>query len=748
MRLPYSTSDVKTKLRETHPDYPGIEFKKSGRYVLIPNCLHPDGRYYEWHPLSPYTSSPIDVPSKILDILTYIPNQINPSYPNARKADLAPTDLQKILNQTDVFEFRNNGEKYQQFMMACHFATGGSPPAMDHFVNWSTQDPQYLHHASIIQTRWESLSLEKPSSITTGSLRRFCARRNIRWPQIDDVVAAFSQPVSPVKKGPSFNPPPPDLKKLIEEIYLLAPGAPDVREKIRHYYRQALTQLDEGAVNEIRTALSRSLKMRKPQLDKIENEIYRELKAEAKQAEHEKQSEYADQHDLMIAHSLLNTKFKNNTLIHANNQQFYHYQSKYWRPIPDNALKGVILTEAERLKSESLTLDYNTIPLIPRVLTALEALTAQSEDVLGLARTPKPVLNTRSCEVHIDQSTGETTTKPNSPESYLTYCLPIDYDPKAEAPLFQKFLADIFRPLHEPEAASQLLLELLGYACQPCKPIPLVLILKGSGENGKSSLLEIITALLGADNVLPRSVLEFGNTQRNNHAYASLPGKLILLDDDMGTEIRLPSSTLKKLSENKLCEANPKGLPTYNFTNTATPVILTNNYPQIPDLSRGLQRRLVVIPFNSYFPPGRRDRGLIKRIMRDELPGIFNLLLEGASRLFKRGYFELSAELQVALKDAMAAGNQVRRFILEATQQHMNVATPVNDLYSHYKHWAYHSYGTTRPYNRADFERQLYSADFHITITDSNEKLVEGLAPLSLETPDNVVPLNKEKGDE
>jgi P4 family phage/plasmid primase-like protien len=530
----------------------------------------------------------------------------------------------------------------------------------------------------------------------------------------------------------------------LDEIGLLNPGDPHLQDKIDHYLKQGF-EMGVLATDEIKKAICKSLGYRVKLIDTMERNLRKQMIIEAK-AEDARNHFQSNNPDLLVAQSVLTNHFANGErLIHAFNQQFYHYDTTHWKPLAPNILTRIVFTEAERLKAQSLSLDYKTVPLIPRVEVILKAKRAQHADLLGFTDCPKPIYNTLNTEIHLDPTTGSTTLVPHSPSSYLINCLDTVYDPGAPTPLFDRFLDDLFSPLSDSSAAISTIEEVLGYAIQPYKPIPLIVLLKGSGSNGKTSLLDVVTSLVGGDNILPRSVLEFANTGKNNHALASLPGKLILLDDDMGTEIRLPASALKKLSENKLLEANPKGLPTYNFVNTATPVILTNNNPQIPDLSRGLQRRLVVVPFNRCFKPHEQDSKFVQSIIDTERPGIFNRLLQGAQRLFKRGCLSLSTELQAAVDQVTAAGNQLRRFLFEATRPNQTQSTPVIDLYTHYKEWAIHSYGTSRPYNRAMFEAQLASADYVVhSDPDTGARLVEGLVPWSPDSvPDNVVPMQQ-----
>ena len=56
------------------------------------------------------------------------------------------------------------------------------------------------------------------------------------------------------------------------------------------------------------------------------------------------------------------------------------------------------------------------------------------------------------------------------------------------------------------------------------------------------------------------------------------------------------------------------------------PVLLCNNIPSLADLSHGMLRRLMVVPFNRRFTDQDRDLDLFERIWTRELPISMELL--------------------------------------------------------------------------------------------------------------------------
>lgn len=84
-----------------------------------------------------------------------------------------------------------------------------------------------------------------------------------------------------------------------------------------------------------------------------------------------------------------------------------------------------------------------------------------------------------------------------TPSDFLKYQLPFDFDAGAIAPKFQLFLD---RVLPEPELQA-ILAEFIGYVFVHGLKLEKVLVLYGTGANGKSVFFEIICALLGMENV-------------------------------------------------------------------------------------------------------------------------------------------------------------------------------------------------------------------------------------------------------
>ena len=264
--------------------------------------------------------------------------------------------------------------------------------------------------------------------------------------------------------------------------------------------------------------------------------------------------------------------------------------------------------------------------------------------------------------------------------------LPLSYDPEAKCPKFDAMLGRIFDPLDDAEDTIRHFWELFGQAIQPLKRVPAWVMLYGSGSNGKSSLLRIVQAFTGGS-FTPKSI---DSLSRDSHAYETIVGKLMLIDDDVRAGARLPDEFLKRTSENGQLEANPKGRKAFTFTSTLTVMLATNRFPSIRDLSEGTRRRAHILPFLQDFKPTDPDYDphVVDKIIDTELPGILNQAVAGLVRLRKRGHFVRSASCERATRQWLDEANQIARFATDCITDCKGNNAKAVEVFEAYNAWA------------------------------------------------------------
>lgn len=147
----YMRKPADVSLMDTHPSYPGVEFKSRGRQVVAAGSLHPDTLlHYAWDelgtPLEPRGAT--EAPRRLVDVARRPAAAVSTGGGEYDQEELA-----EMLDRLDPEEFREQ-DRWLQLMMACHHATAGDGRA--EFIEWSTRDPLYAEDGSI-GLRWDSL---------------------------------------------------------------------------------------------------------------------------------------------------------------------------------------------------------------------------------------------------------------------------------------------------------------------------------------------------------------------------------------------------------------------------------------------------------------------------------------------------------------------------------------------------------------------------------------------------------------
>ena len=210
----------------------------------------------------------------------------------------------------------------------------------------------------------------------------------------------------------------------------------------------------------------------------------------------------------------------------------------------------------------------------------------------------------------------------------LTAHLPLEFK---KLPFFSKWLKDLFYDEDVPT-----LQEYLGYCLVPSTKGQKALFLVGEGGTGKSGLGVILEGILGG------AMLSVSNTQeflRDKFKLAELEHKLVLYDDDLGTEALEDSGLYKKLITNGIeITADRKYGQPFKFLPQVKIIACCNQMIMSPnDMTSGFYRRLLPIvckPLAKDFVPDPR----FYDHLREEAPSIAAWAMMGLHRLVRRNW--------------------------------------------------------------------------------------------------------------
>jgi P4 family phage/plasmid primase-like protien len=260
------------------------------------------------------------------------------------------------------------------------------------------------------------------------------------------------------------------------------------------------------------------------------------------------------------------------------------------------------------------------------------------------------------------------------PENGFLWNLPLNYDPLAECPLFEKFLDDF---TCSDQSLKDILQEYMGYIMSGCFPkAQKFLTLVGEGSNGKSTFIEIMQDLLGGcpndgdeNSITAFSSLGLKQLGQQFERRLLLGARLNVIDE---SETYLESGIWEKLKNmvtGGVINAAFKGKDAFQFVCMTKFILLVNEIPAGANPNKGFYRRFLIVPCNATFEGKKVDRNIKDKIVAEELAGIFNFAMQGFARLRENDWqFTKSAVVEESLAEYQKESNGVHLWCDENIQ--------------------------------------------------------------------------------
>jgi putative DNA primase/helicase len=270
--------------------------------------------------------------------------------------------------------------------------------------------------------------------------------------------------------------------------------------------------------------------------------------------------------------------------------------------------------------------------------------------------------------------------RPFEQKDFITHQLPFEYEPEATAPLFQTYLDEVL-----PDKDKQkVFAEFCGYIFIKPSVLKLekMLILFGSGANGKSVFFEILNALLGTENISNYSLQSLTND--NGYFRAKIGNKLVNYASEING--KLETDIFKQMASGEPIEARlPYGEP-FILNEYAKLIFNCNELPKDVEHTNAYFRRFMIINFDVTIPEDKQDKQLPNKIIQNELSGVFNWILEGLDRVLEQKNFSKCEAIDNARSDYEKQSDSVQLFISEcdykkSTKEHILISV----LYPQYK---------------------------------------------------------------
>ena len=348
----------------------------------------------------------------------------------------------------------------------------------------------------------------------------------------------------------------------------------------------------------------------------------------------------------------------------------YLYNGAFWREIDRKAIERFLGEAAAKMGTPTLEAEH------------FEFRKKLREQFLATSYLPEPTTDEKTVLINVKNGTLEISAngyklRPPDPKDFLTYQLPFVYDPKAKAPMFDKYLN---RCLPDQDL-QRVLAEFFGWTFTKHLKLEKALFLHGEGANGKSVMFEIINALMGKDNVTTMSISDL----REEHNRALLIDKLLCYGSEIGAN-SMDNDGFKTIVSNEQSRIRRKFGNSFVVKINCKLAFNANELPPTREINEAFFRRFLIVPFNQTIPANERDPLLASKIIDNELSGIFNWVLAGLDRLLKNERFTAADASRDALDIYRKESDSVAMYVEEEGFEKDPLArTFLKEIYPQYR---------------------------------------------------------------
>jgi len=210
----------------------------------------------------------------------------------------------------------------------------------------------------------------------------------------------------------------------------------------------------------------------------------------------------------------------------------------------------------------------------------------------------------------------------------------------------------------------------------------------GTGQNGKTVFLDIITELLGSytTNTQPETIMLKTNTSSANSDVARLKGARFVTSVEPNEGVRLNEGLIKQLTGGDKVTARFLYGKEFEFNPEFKLWLATNHKPVVRGTDDGIWRRIRLIPFTVKISENKKDKQLKQKLLK-ELPQILRWAFEGCQLWLKEG-LEMPKSVLDATADYRNEMDVVNNFVETCTMPVTGFRENASNMYQKYVQWA------------------------------------------------------------
>lgn len=295
----------------------------------------------------------------------------------------------------------------------------------------------------------------------------------------------------------------------------------------------------------------------------------------------------------------------------------------------------------------------------------------------------------------------------------ITKLAPVAYDPHAKAPTWERFVVEVFPD----ESVRAFVQRALGYSLTGDVGQQVWFVLQGDGSNGKSTLLDVVGALLGSyATTLPQGYLEARETEPHPTESTGLHRARFASGTEPRAKRSWDSEKIKRQTGEDIIEARFMHGDFFFFRPTHKLWVSVNDMPKADDMGTGWWRRMVIIPFTQRWY--RDDEEGLPKVdpelsgkLKEELPGILNWVLDGLRAFIEAKGLAIPKVCRAAVAEYRTEQDEVARFLAArcsvSTSALDTRGTYTSVLYSAFRKWRELEGIDGKPVSNVKFGREL-----------------------------------------
>lgn len=295
----------------------------------------------------------------------------------------------------------------------------------------------------------------------------------------------------------------------------------------------------------------------------------------------------------------------------------------------------------------------------------------------------------------------------NSPDLYLLNGLDYPIDTSGTLPRRHiQFMDDILSD------SRQFITEYIGYMFKRTyNPFQTFVIISGGAGTGKSTLLNIITQLIGGkEKVSPMSLQELAT---DKFAPFSLVDKFANIRSDISSFMISKTDIIKQVTGDDTITVERKGEQSFSYRNHAKLLYTANVAPLLAD-DMGIQRRALLIKINGrVFSDRDHTTSFDYAPYMKELPQMAYYVIQQYANAEKSGNWSITDTIRKDTDDWLYQGDDIAQWCDEHLVEKKDSRPKAIDIYDKFK-WDMEQNGFKKHPTSKTFYAQLRNKDYVI----------------------------------